>query len=393
MPTLSCRIADLRGSAIRDLLSLTARPEILSLAGGLPALELVPHERISTVLAEVGADPRAWQYGETAGAGLLREVLAARETARLGRAVGVDEIVVTHGSQQALSLLAQVLVDPGDPVIVESPVYPGAAGAFAAAGATLVGVPLDGDGMQTEILEEYLAEGLRPRVLHTVSTFHNPGGAVLAAPRRRRLAELAERYDFWIVEDDPYGDLWFDSPPPDPVAAHSTRVLRLSSASKTLAPALRVGWLHGDRAVCAGVERLKQSADLCGSTLTQLVCARLLADGRWFDAHLGRVRRDYAARADALVAALRARFGDALWLEPVRGGMFAWGRFGDGTDTDRLLRTAVEHGVAFVPGSAFAVGEEDAAQLRSSLRLSFATCLPDTLVEAADRLALAHAQS
>jgi 2-aminoadipate transaminase len=383
--TLSSRLRDVRGSAIRDLLALTARPEVISLAGGLPGSELLPRERIAAALATAVTEPAAVQYGETAGLRSLREVLAQHESRHLGRTVDAAGVVVTSGSQQALDLVARALLDPGDPVVVEDPVYVGALQVFQAAGAALHPVPVDGDGMAVDVLADRLARGLRPRLVHTVSTFHNPRGVTLGAPRRAHLAELAERYGFLVVEDDPYGLLAFDGSPPAPVAAHGDRVVRLGSASKVLAPALRVGWLTGPAPLCAAVERLKQSTDLCTSSLTQLVTAELLADDAWFAAHLDRLRTALRARATALTGAVATVFGDAATGSVPTGGMFCWLEFTDGTRPADLLPRALEHGVGYVPGTAFAVGQD----LSAAARLCFASNPPGDLHTAVERLGTA----
>jgi 2-aminoadipate transaminase len=383
--TLSTRLRDVRGSAIRDLLALTARPEVISLAGGLPGTDLLPRERIATALAAAVADPAAVQYGETAGLRPLREVLAEHEAGRLGRPVAPTDVVVTSGSQQALDLVARALLDPGDPVVVEDPVYVGALQVFQAAGAALHAVPVDAGGMAVEVLADRLAAGLRPRLVHTVSSFHNPRGATLSAPRRARLAALAERYGFLVVEDDPYGLLSFDGPPPAPVAAHGDRVVRLGSASKVLAPALRVGWLTGPAPLCAAVERLKQSTDLCTSSLTQLVTADLLADHAWFAAHLDQLRAALRERAAALTGAVRAVFADAATCSVPTGGMFCWLEFTDGTRPADLLPAALDHGVGYVPGTAFAVGQD----LSAAARLCFASNPAGELHTAVERLGAA----
>ena len=302
---LSARMDGLRSSAIRDLLTLTARPDVISLAGGLPDPDFIPRERISKAAHDALGDPSSVQYGETSGLRRLREVIAERESSKIGRTLDVSEVVITHGSQQGLSLLAQVLLDAGDVVVVEEPAYTGALQVFRTAQARLVPVQLDEDGMDTDALETKLAAGLRPKVVHTVSNFHNPRGAVLSAQRRAHLAALADRYGFWVLEDDPYGELYFGEKPPAPLAALSDRVIRLSSASKVLAPALRVGWLHGDRKVCEAVELIKQGADLCGSSLTQQIAADLFSDVEWFETHLDKLREGYGARAKALVTARR----------------------------------------------------------------------------------------
>ncbi|WP_227984139.1 PLP-dependent aminotransferase family protein [Nocardia spumae] len=384
-PPLSHRLDGLQSSAIRDLLKLTARADIVSLAGGLPDEQLMPRDAIARSAESALADRARLQYTESAGWGPLREVVAARESVRLGRPVPLGDVFITHGSQQALSLLGEVLIDPGALVVVEDPAYVGALQVFRAAGARIVAVPLDEHGMRVDALEELLARGERPALVHTVSNFHNPRGVTLSAERRRALAALAERYDFWVVEDDPYGELWFDRPAPEPVASYSPNVIRLSSASKILAPTLRVGWMVAPNTVCRGVELLKQGADLCGSALTQQIAADLLADEAWLGAHLDKVRGIYGERAGALVGALRDRFGDRVVSTDAAGGMFVWVDFTDGTDTVDLLPRALDHGVAYVPGSAFAVSQS----YRASMRMCFTTSDAAVLTDAVDRLARA----
>lgn len=376
---LSTAARAVRGSAIRDLLALTTRPDVISLAGGLPAADLMPRARIAAATADALADPASVQYGVTAGSPALRAVLAEQETARCGR--DVPDVLVTTGSQQALDLLARAVVDPGDAVVVESPAYVGALQVFQAAGAALHAVPLDGDGMRVDVLADLLAAGLRPRLVHTVASFHNPRGVTLADERRRALAGLAERYGFLVVEDDPYGLLAFGAAPPRPVAAHSDRVVRLGSASKVLAPALRVGWLHGPPELLAAVELLKQCTDLCTSSLTQAVAARLLADTAWFDAHVATVRAAVAARASAFTAAVVAHLPGAECSVPT-GGMFCWLDL-PGVDTAALLPRALDAGVGFVPGTAFAVD----GPLPASLRCCYASHPEPVVVEAVRRLA------
>ncbi|MFE3222732.1 PLP-dependent aminotransferase family protein [Nocardia sp. NPDC059228] len=388
-PPLARRLDGLQSSAIRDLLKLTSRADIISLAGGLPDAELMPRDRIAVAADAALSDRSRLQYTESPGWGPLREVLAVRESGRLGRAVPVEEIFVTHGSQQALSLLSEVLLDPGALVVVEDPAYVGALQVFRAAGARIVAVPLDSEGMRLDALRELLAAGERPAVVHTVSNFHNPGGVTLSPERRRELANLAEQYGFWIIEDDPYGELWFDRPSPAPVATYSPNVIRLSSASKILAPTLRAGWMIAPAPVCRAVELLKQGADLCGSALTQQITADLLADTEWLAGHVDSVRQVYGTRAKALVDAVRGRFGDRVSSTDAAGGMFVWVDFTDGTDTTALLSRALDAGVAYVPGNAFAVSTD----YTHSMRLCFTTSDEATLAEAVDRLAKAHASA
>ena len=395
-PGLARRADSLSSSAIRDLLALTAREDVISLAGGLPATDLIPVERLAAAAEAALRTPDAVQYCETRGHGTLRSVLAARESAvRGGAAVPVETVVVTHGSQQALTLLAQALVDPGAVVVVDEPAYTGALQVFSIAEAQIVAIPIDADGMDTVELERRLRAGLRPAVVHTVANFHNPRGVTMSDGRRRHLAALAERFGFWVIEDDPYGEIWFAAEnsatsgagaPPLPIACHSDRVIRLSSASKILAPTLRVGWFVAPPAVCAAVELLKQGADLCGSSMTQLMTGHMLADTAWTDTHLATLRHQYYCRATALTAALATEFGQRLTVSRPAGGMFAWATFEDETDTSELLGVALDHGVAFVPGTAFAAAE----QYRHSLRLSFAGSTPPLLTDAVQRLGSAH---
>ncbi|WP_040794680.1 aminotransferase-like domain-containing protein [Nocardia higoensis] len=387
-PSLSAKLAGLQSSAIRDLLKLTANPQIISLAGGLPDAELMPRERIAEAAEAALRGPGCLQYTESPGWGPLREALAERESARLDRAVPVPEVFVTHGSQQALSLLAEVLLDPGALVVVEDPAYVGALQVFRAAGARIVAVPLDAEGMRTDALRELLAAGERPAVVHTVSNFHNPGGVTLSPARRAELARLAEQYGFWVVEDDPYGELWFDAPAPAPVASYSAHVIRLSSASKIIAPTLRVGWMVAPDEVCRAVELLKQGADLCGSALTQQIAADLLTDEAWLSGHLHRVRDSYGTRAKALVNAVRTTFGERVSCTDAAGGMFVWADFTDGTDTKAMLASALDAGVAYVPGSAFAAAD---GGYQGSMRMCFTTSAPPVLEEAVARMAKAHA--
>ncbi|MGH3613839.1 MAG: PLP-dependent aminotransferase family protein [Pseudonocardia sp.] len=385
MIPLSTRLDAVRGSAIRDLLALTARDDVISLAGGLPAADLLPRERIAEAAEHALADPANLQYGETPGLARLRAVVAEHESRRQRKPLRAADVLITSGSQQALDLVARTCLDPGDAVAVEDPAYVGALQVFQAAGAALHPVAVDDGGMDLDALAALLAAGLRPRLVHTVSSFHNPRGVTLSQPRRARLAGLADRHGFLVVEDDPYGLLAFDSDPPVPVAAHGDRVVRLGSASKILAPALRVGWLTGPAAVQAGVERLKQCADLCGSTLTQAIAADLLTDDAWFAGHLGRVRTAIRERARAFTTAIAATFGDNVDCSTPTGGMFCWLEFRDGTDTDSLLRRALRHGVGFVPGSAFAVGRPS----HTAARCCFASHPPPVLRDAVTRLATA----
>ena len=252
MITLARRVADVRGSAIRDLLTLTARPEVISLAGGLPAADLLPRERIAAAAARALTEPARGPVRRDRGhRAAARDRRRARvRPHRAGPSARPTSSSPADRNRRSTSSPARCST-PATAVVVEDPAYVGALQVFQAAGAALTGVPLDADGMRVDVLAERLAAGLRPRLVHTVSSFHNPRGVTLAPDRRRALAALADRYGFLVVEDDPYGLLAFDGAPARPVAAHGDRVLRLGSASKIVAPALRVGWLTGPPVVVA----------------------------------------------------------------------------------------------------------------------------------------------
>ncbi len=360
---------------------------MLSLAGGLPAPELLAVERVDQasrrVLDRFG--PRALQYGPTEGLDELRAVVGADLAAPL------DEIVITTGSQQAIDLLSRCLLDPGDTVVVESPGYLGALQAFQAADADVHAIPGDGEGLRTDALADALRRGLRPKLVYVVATFQNPSGATLSPERRRHLAGLADRYGFVVVDDDPYGELRFTGERPDRLRTLSEQVVTLSTASKTVGPGLRVGWVAAPGWLQPALVRAKQVTDLHTSTLTQLIVADVLGDADFMASHLAELRTVYRRRADALVAALAAELGGRVQVARPSGGMFAWVGYTDGTDTAALLPQALAAGVAFVPGDAFVTAAEAAAgsPWRHHLRACFATLAEPDLAEAARRLAAA----
>ncbi|MGI9100662.1 MAG: PLP-dependent aminotransferase family protein, partial [Solirubrobacteraceae bacterium] len=265
LPSLAAQLADVRSSPVRDILELTQRDEVISFAGGLPAPELFPAELIAGAFAAALAPreaARALQYSSTEGDPLLRELLAQRLALR-GLPAGADEILVTTGSQQALGLVASVLLDPGDAVLVENPSYLAALQCFGFAGARLVPAPCDDDGLDPEQLPALIAEH-RPKFLYVVPTFQNPTGRTLTERRRRRLAEVAAEHGLWIVEDDPYGELRYDGEPLAPVASHPgarNRTVTASSLSKVLAPGLRIGSLRAPETLLGPLTGAKQAAD------------------------------------------------------------------------------------------------------------------------------------
>lgn len=388
---LSERARGATSSVIRDLLQLVDRPGMLSMAGGLPAPELLPVARVSAAVEHVLATygPRALQYAPTEGMADLRAIVAARAD----HVVDPDEVVITTGSQQGLDLLARALCDAGDVVVVESPGYLGALQAFQASGARLVGVATDADGLRVDLLERELlrldAAGTPPKIVYVVANFQNPSGATLVLDRRHRLVELADRFGFVLVEDDPYGALRFRGDPLPSLRALASsprdRVVALGTVSKIVSPGLRVGWLVAPDWLRPAIVRAKQATDLHTSPLTQLIAAEVLADQEAMAAHIDEVRSTSRVRADALTASLEAELGDRMEVGAVDGGMFCWARLSDGSSATALFAAAIDAGVAFVPGNAFCLDDSG----RSHLRLCFTTLTPTELALATSRLAAA----
>ncbi|GGN85233.1 aminotransferase [Streptomyces albiflavescens] len=385
LPPLATRVAEVGGSPVRDILAVTARPEVINFAGGLPAPELFDAEGIAAAYRDVLAEvpERALQYATTEGEPGLRAALAER-TSRRGLATGADEILVTTGSQQALSLLATALLEPGDAVLVEDPCYLAALQAFRLAGARVIAVPGDADGIDPRALEELVTRE-RPKLLYTVPTFQNPTGRTMAAERRAAVAAVAARCGVWIVEDDPYGELRFEGERVPWIASYDgagDRTVLLGSFSKVMAPGMRLGWLRAPAALRRACAVAKQAADLHTPTVNQLAAARYLTD-RDLDAHVARVAGVYRERRDAMLAGIAdALPAGSTWTRP-EGGMFLWARLPESYDTTALLPRVVKQDVAYVPGAPFYAGEPDPA----TLRLCFVTQTPDEIAEGLRRLA------
>ncbi|WP_367127822.1 PLP-dependent aminotransferase family protein [Saccharothrix sp. HUAS TT1] len=384
--TTKASTSDAQGSsdAIRDILAATSAPGVLSMAGGLPAPDSFPVAELGAVLDEVmsSAAASALQYGPVEGVPAMREVFADR----VGPPVTPDQVIVTSGSHQGLALTTDVLLSPGDVVALADPCYLGAVRAFRRADADLLPVPSDTDGMDTEFLAARLRQGARCALVYVVPNFHNPTGAVLSEGRRRHLAALAEHYGFLIVEDDPYADLSFDGTLLPPVGAHTDRVIRLLSLSKTLCPGFRVAGLVAPPALVADLATAKQDADLQTNTFGQHVLSRLVGRPDFLPRHLTRLQALYRSRATQLAALLAPL--DWLTFTHPRGGLFLWATTGPtSADSTTLARTALAHGLAVVPGPPFCVRHDGTRDLR----LSFATLSPEELPEAVRRLANAHA--
>lgn len=385
--------AALTGSAIRQMGLLAAgRPGMISLAPGYPDPDLFAWDDYRAIADDLfrRRDVETLQYSPTRGLGRLIDVVSPWMVRR-GITCTRDEVLITTGSQQGLDLLTRVLVDEGDVVLVELPTFTGAIAAFRNARADLRGVPLDAEGIDLAALASTVAalrrDGRRVACLYVVPNFQNPTGSCLSAPRRRALLEYATGHDLLIVEDDPYGDLWFD----EALGAGATRPLKaddaggvvvyLHSTSKTLAPAFRTAWVIGPPALLARLEIAKQSTDLCSSGLDQQLVAEAIARGV-FERDLPRARQRYAARRDVLVRALEAQATPWLgWTVP-QGGFFLWAEARRPLDDRDVLRRAVEAGVVYVPGAPFYVD----GRASGALRLAFSAAPRDVLAEAVTRL-------
>jgi 2-aminoadipate transaminase len=385
LPPLSARLADVQSSPVRDILKLTQRAEVISFAGGLPAPELFPAEMVAQAFAAALAPTvaaRALQYSTTEGDPELRALLAQRLSGR-GLDAEAHEILVTTGSQQALGLVASVLADPDDVVLVENPAYLAALQCFGFAGARLVAAPCDERGLDPATLPALIAEH-RPKFLYVVPTFQNPTGRTLPDERRARLAEIAAEHGLWIVEDDPYGELRYDGAPLAPVASYPgarDRTVTVSTLSKVLAPGLRIGFLRAPERLLGPLTVAKQAADLHTSTVDQHAARLCLQTGE-LDDHIDLICAEYRRRRDALLGGLAGSLPEGSTHNHPDGGMFVWARLPAGWDAGELLRAALAHDVAFVPGAPFYATDPDPR----TLRLSFTTHPPAEIVEGLERL-------
>jgi 2-aminoadipate transaminase len=386
------RLKNVETSAIRELFKLLGKPGIISFAGGFPDPALFDVQGIKQATDQVFAHSAGpvLQYGATEGWGPLREALSAH-MAKKGVVAKPEEVITTTGSQQALDLIGKTMINPGDKVIVEAPTFLATIQCFRLYGADLVSAPIDADGVQVDMLEQLIVQN-KPKLIYLIPTFGNPSGAMLSLARRLRVLELAAKHQVLVVEDDPYGELYFGAPPPPSMLALSEQVsgsrqwlAYCGSFSKVLSPGLRVGWLIAQPQLLANAVMCKQFSDAHTSNLTQAIAAQYLSLGR-LDAALDVVRRTYAQRAQTMADALRRELGDAIAFSQPQGGMFFWTRLtgvgGKEQDAAAFAKRAIEKLVAFVPGAPFYATNPDNA----TLRLSFATADVAKIVEGVGRL-------
>jgi len=387
------RLNNVETSAIRELFKLLGKPGIISFAGGFPDSAMFDVEGIRAASnAALAEEPgAALQYGATEGYNPLREQLAAFMTSKGAQGVAADNLIVTTGSQQALDLLGKTLISPGDKVIVEGPTFLATIQCFRLYGAELISAPIDGNGVKTDELEKLIAEH-QPKFVYLIPTFGNPSGAMLSLERRKAVLEMAVKHNTLIVEDDPYGDLYFGEAPPPSLLNLSATVpgsrellVHCGSLSKVLSPGLRVGWMIAPAELLGKATMCKQFSDAHTSTFAQATAAQYLKAGR-MPATLANVRKVYAERAQAMGDALRKELGDAIEFVQPQGGLFVWARLtgagGKVADGNVLAKRAIEKGVAFVPGTPFFCANPDHA----TFRLSFATADVDKIREGVARL-------
>jgi len=384
----SSRTRVMKSSAMRDLMALTERPEVISLAGGLPDTSTFPPELLAKLMSGVAAEAsaRALQYGPTEGLAPARDAIVEVMAAE-GTHVDPQDVLVTSGGQQVIDLVCKALIDPGDVIVAEGPTYPGAVPTFSAYQADVVQIDMDADGMRVDDLEAALdrldADGRRPKFIYTVPSFQNPGGVTLSLPRRKRLVEVARERELLVLEDNPYGLLRFEGEPlPTLHSLDGGRyVVYLGTFSKILSPGIRLGWAAAPGPVYEKLNLGKQASDLCSSSFSQAFVAAYFAHADW-RAYLGVLRDVYRRRRDVMLDALAEFFpAESHWTRP-GGGLFIWATLPDYIDTTDLLARALESNVAFVPGRAAYLDGRGG----SSMRLNFSGVDEDDIREGVRRI-------
>ncbi|TMK63415.1 MAG: PLP-dependent aminotransferase family protein [Actinobacteria bacterium] len=384
----AARTREMKSSAMRDMMAITQRPEVISLAGGLPETGSFPPESFAAAAQRIAAEScaRALQYGPTEGLDEVKvcitEVMAAEDMP-----VDLDDMIVTTGGQQVIDLVTKTLIDPGDVIVAEGPTYPGAVPTFSSYQAHVVHIDVDSDGMRVELMEDVLdqleRDGRRTKFVYTVPSFQNPAGVTMSLERRRKLVEIANRRELLVLEDNPYGLLRYEGAPLPTLRAldGGVYVMYLGTFSKILSPGIRLGWIVAPPPVLEKVNLGKQAADLCTSTLTQLMVRAFFDQGIWRD-YVDSLNEIHRCRRDAMLDALAEFFPpQAEWTRPA-GGLFVWVTLPDFIDTTDLLARALRDNVAFVPGEgAFLDGRG-----RSSMRLNFSGSDEDTIREGVRRI-------
>jgi 2-aminoadipate transaminase len=374
----------LKSSVIRETLKYSEDPEMISFAGGLPNPHTFPKKEILKLAKDVIANrPTALQYGPTEGVKELREALVKRSK-NYGIKTDLENLIITTGSQQSLFLLAEILIDHGDKIAVESPTYLGALNAFSVFRPEYIGIEMDHDGMKVDILEEHLRAGEKIKFVYTIPTFQNPAGTKMTEDRRKHLLELAEKHDFLIVEDDPYSELNYSGKEIRSIKSmdNSDRVVYLSTFSKILCPGFRLGWIIGRKDIIEKMSVAKQAADLCSGNFVQYIAAEYL-ERNIIDKQVKLIRKTYKQKRDLMLAALEKHFSDiATWTKP-EGGMFLWLEFHKSISVFDLFEYAIKEKVLFIPGAPFYAVHPK----YNTMRLNFTNTDDELIEEGIARLA------
>lgn len=353
---LSESAKSMKASEIRELLKLTAQPEIISFAGGLPAAELFPIDKIKKAAEELIEKDgrRALQYSTTEGFNELRNVIIKQRLEPMGIKAGLENILITSGSQQALDYSSRIFVNPGDTIITESPSYLGALNAFKLADPNFVEIEMDDQGMKMDKLEEALKTEKNVKFIYTIPDFQNPSGVTMNLERRKKLIELANKYDVLVLEDCPYKELIFDGEPLPALKSMDTegRVIHLGTFSKTFCPGLRIGWIVADPFITNKYTMLKQGSDLQSSSLDQLLTAKFMEDNI-LEEHIKKIVEVYKKRRDVMFAAIDKYFPKGIKYTKSEGGLFTWVEVKPELQSKEILEKALEKKVAFVPGDSF----------------------------------------
>ena len=381
-----------RPSPVRELLKVIKQPGMISFAGGMPAPEVFPIDQFSEGSEKLVSEGTSLlQYGTTEGYDPLRSFLAKWTAPRMGREVGLDEILLTTGSQQVLDLFAWAMIDPGDIAIVEDPSYMAALTAFYNHGADFASVPVDGEGMVVSelpaLIERLRKEGKKPKFIYTIVNFQNPAGATMTVERRKELAAIAERYGLAIFEDDPYGYVRFDGEHLPSIFSFDKagNTIYAGSFSKILSPGVRIGWVSGPKDIIRQMAVFKQAVDLCSSPITQVLTYEYCRKG-YLDSHLPNIVQDYRVKRDAMEESFRKHLAPQgiTWVKP-EGGFFYWLNTGN-IDSGELARKALEKKVAILPGAPFCINPEAGIH---AARINYTFSKPDVIEEGVSRLAQA----
>ncbi|MBQ0084231.1 MAG: PLP-dependent aminotransferase family protein [Clostridiales bacterium] len=390
---ISNRMSKMRGSAIREIFKYTSDPSVISLAGGNPAPELFPNEQLAEIAKEmlINEPVLSLQYGISEGYVPLRNAIKERLKRIENIGTEDDELIVVSGGQQGIELSIKVFMNEGDTVIVEEPSFIGATNAFRSYGANLVGVPVESDGMNIEILEQKLKENKNVRIIYTIPTFQNPMGVTMSIEKRKQVYELAKKYGVLILEDNPYGELTFDGVKTPTIKSMDTDgiVIYSGSFSKILAPGLRLGYLCANKQIIQKIVIAKQVSDVHTAMLPQLLASEYLKRYSIDDA-IVKMRENYAHKCSTMLNAIEEYFPKDTYFTRPGGGLFIWCDLGHGVDTFELSKKAIENKVAYVPGNTFMT---DMDKPCSTLRLNYSTMSDEKIIEGIKRLGTVFADA